>query len=238
MDDVLVFSSLQDHHKLLKMLYALLRKYGLKISPHKCQLYQTRIEYMGIVFEIIDGKPSYIPMKSKCDAIRNLLCPGSVTEVRKFCGMVNFLSSFLKDLRKTLTPIYNLLQKRTSFNWTEECQNTFDTIKQQLSNPPTLRMPTADGLLRLESDTSIYAAGGVLYQKQEDEWVLLGFHSKRMPPEVAKYGITELELAGLVVNIHGFKHLLYARPFEVIVDHKALERLIVAKSDFPTVRMQ
>ncbi len=59
-------------------------------------------------------------------------------------------------------------------------------------------MPTADGLLRLESDTSIYAAGGVLYQKQDDEWVLLGFHSKRMPPEVAKYGITELELAGLV----------------------------------------
>ncbi len=92
--------------------------------------------------------------------------------------MVNFLSSFLKDLRKTLTPIYNLLQKRTPFNWTEECQTAFDTIKEQLVNPPTLRMPTADGLLRLESDTSIYAAGGVLYQKQEDEWVLLGFHSK------------------------------------------------------------
>ena len=59
-----------------------------------------------------------------------------------------------------------------------------------------------------------------------------------MPPEVAKYGITELELTGLVVNVHGFKHLLYARPFEVIIDHKALERLVVAKSDFPTVRMQ
>ncbi len=56
-----------------------------------------------------------------------------------------------------------------------------------------------------------------------------------MPPEVAKYGLTELELAGLVVNVHGFKHLLYARPFEVIVDHKALERLVVAKSDFPTI---
>ena len=132
----------------------------------------------------------------------------------------------------------NLLQKRTPFNWTEECQTAFGAIKQQLANPPTLRMLTADGLLRLESDTSIYAAGGVLYQKQDDEWVLLGFHSKRMPPEVAKYGITELELAGLVVNVHGFKHLLYARPFEVIVDHKALERLVVAKSDFPTVRMQ
>ena len=114
----------------------------------------------------------------------------------------------------------------------------FDMIKQQLTNPPTLRMLTADGLLRLESDTSIYTAGGVLYQKQDDEWVLLGFHLKRMPPEVAKYGITELELAGLVVNVHGFKHLLYARPFEVIVDHKALERLVIAKTDIPTVQMQ
>ncbi len=138
MDDVLVFSLLKDHHRLLKMLYALLRKYGLKISPHKCQLYQTRIEYMGIVFEIVNDKPSYVPMKSKCEAIRNLLCPGSITEVRKFCRMVNFLSSFLKDLRKTLMPIYNLLQKRTPFNWMEECQIAFDTIKQQLANPPTL----------------------------------------------------------------------------------------------------
>ena len=119
-----------------------------------------------------------IKMKSKCDVIRNLLHPGSVTEVRKFCGMVNFLSSFLKDLHKTLMPIYNLLQKRTPFNWTEESQKAFDTIKQQLVTPPTLRMPTTDGLLRLQSDTSIYAAGGVLYQKQDDEWVLLGFHSK------------------------------------------------------------
>ncbi len=65
MDNVLVFSTFKDHHRLLKMLYALLRKYGLKISPHKCQLYQTRIEYKGIVCEIIDDKPSYLPMKSK-----------------------------------------------------------------------------------------------------------------------------------------------------------------------------
>ena len=54
MDDVLVFSTFKDHHRLLKMLYALLRKNGLKISPHKCQLYQTHIEYMGMVFEIVD----------------------------------------------------------------------------------------------------------------------------------------------------------------------------------------
>ncbi len=129
MDDVLVFSSFKDHHRFLKMLYALLRKYGLKISPHKCQLYQTRIEYMGIVFEVVNDKPSCVPMKSKYEAICNLLRPGSVTEVCKFCGMVNFLSSFLKDLHKTLMPIYNLLQKITPLNWTEECQIAFDTIK-------------------------------------------------------------------------------------------------------------
>ncbi len=43
MDDVLVFSTFKDHHRLLKMLYALLRKYGLKISPHKCQ-FQFHLE--------------------------------------------------------------------------------------------------------------------------------------------------------------------------------------------------
>ena len=36
-----------------------------------------------------------------------------------------------------------------------------------------------------------------------------------------KYGIMELELTGLVCNIHGFSQLLKNHYFEVLVDHKA-----------------
>ena len=65
-------------------------------------------------------------------------------------------------------------------------------------------MPNQTGKIRLESDTSREGVGGKLYQFQNDTWLLIGYHSKKLPDAVRNYGITELELMGLYVNIHGF----------------------------------
>ena len=46
--------------------------------------------------------------------------------------------------------------------------------------------------------------GGTLLQKQGDEWVVIGYHSKRLPKSAKNFRVTELELTGLLVNIHGF----------------------------------
>ena len=81
----------------------------------------------------------------------------------------------------------------------------------------------------LESDTSREAAGGTLYQWQDDQWVLIGYHSKRLSDAIRNYGVCELEWTGLVCNIHSFEHLLKDNYFEVIIDHKAIEYLKRAK---------
>ena len=48
----------------------------------------------------------------------------------------------------------------------------------------------------------------MLLQKQGNEWVVIGYHSKRLPHSARNFGVTELELMGLLVNIHGFMQLL------------------------------
>ena len=78
--------------------------------------------------------------------------------------------------------------------------------------------------------------GGILLQKQGDEWVVIGYHSKRLPKSAKNSGITKLELTGLLVNIHGFMQLLHNRYFEVLVDHKAIEYMI--KTESPTTRLK
>ena len=80
--------------------------------------------------------------------------------------------------------------------------------------------------------------GGTLLQKQEDEWVVIGYHSKRLPKSAKNFGVTELELTGLLVNIHGFMHLLRNRYFEVLVDHKAIEYMIKSKTESPVMRLK
>ena len=80
--------------------------------------------------------------------------------------------------------------------------------------------------------------GGTLLQKQGDEWVVIGYHSKRLPKAAKNFGIAELELTGLLVNIHGFMQLLRNRYFEVLVDHKAIEYMIKSKTESPTTRLK
>ena len=148
--------------------------------------------------------------------------------------MVNFLSSFLPNLRRLLIPIYDLQKKPQKFKWTEEAEKAINDIKELLISPPVLKAPTPDGLFHLESDTSQEGVGGTLLQKQGNEWVEIGYHSKKLPQSTKNFGITELELIGLLVNIHGFMQLLYNRYFEVLVDHKAIEYMIKSKSQSPT----
>ena len=75
--------------------------------------------------------------------------------------------------------------------------------------------------------------GGILLQKQGDEWVVIGYQSKRFPKSAKNFGVTELELTGLLVNIHSFMQLLRSRYFEVLVDHKAIEYMIKSKRESP-----
>ena len=237
MDDILIFSTKEQHWEDLKNLFSVLIKFGLKISPHKCQLFCNKLIYMGLEFLVKNGTAHYTAMRDKCDAIRNMKAPKSVKECRTFCGMVNFLSTFCKNLRQLLIPIYELTKKHARFAWTDKHQKAFEEIKKLLIKLPVLRMVSGNGFFRLESDTSRTAAGGTLYQWQDNEWVLVGYHSKRLPDPVKNYGVTELELTGLLANIHRFEQKLNNNYFEAIVDHKAIDYLIKSKHEPTSTRL-
>ena len=238
MDDMFIHSTAEEHMDDLMDLFKVLRKYGLKISPHKCQFFKKNIVYMGLEFQIQKDKVCYTPLKDKCDAIRNLESPKTLRQTRTFCGMVNFLSSFLPNLHRLLIPIYDLQKKAKKFKWTEEAEKAFNKIKKLLINPPVLKAPTPDGLFQLKSNTSREGMDGTLLQKQGDEWVVIGYHFKRLPKLAKNFGITELELTGILVNIHSFMQLLCNRYFEVLVDHKAIEYMIESKTESPTMRLK
>ena len=111
-------------------------------------------------------------------------------------------------------------------------------IKELLVSPPVLKAPTPDGLFHLENDTTQEGVGSTLLQKQGDEWVVIGYHSKRLPQSAKNFCITKLELTRLLVNIHGFMQLLCNRYFEVLVNHKAIEYMIKSKTESPTTRLK
>ena len=77
---------------------------------------------MGLEFQVNDDKVCYTPLKDKCKVIRNLDSPRTLKQTRAFCGMVNFLSSFLPDLHRLLIPINDIQKKSKKFKWTDEVE--------------------------------------------------------------------------------------------------------------------
>ena len=112
MDDLLLFTpSKQMHMRKLEDLLKALLKNGLKISPRKCKLFKTELQYMGNTIFIQEKRVCVKPLHSRLEAIQKLEPPVTVKGCRSFAGMVNFLSIFCQDLQKLLKPIYDLTRK-------------------------------------------------------------------------------------------------------------------------------
>ena len=62
----------EEHMDDLIDLFNVLRKYGLKLSPHKCQFFKKKIVYMGLEFQMQEDKVCYTPLKDICDTIQDL----------------------------------------------------------------------------------------------------------------------------------------------------------------------
>ena len=116
MDDLLLFTPSKSSHiaKLEDLLKAILKN-GLKISPKKCQLVRTNLQYIGNEIFIKEKRVCIKPLRNRLEAIQKLQPPTTVKGCRSFVGMVNFLSMFCPQLQKLLKPIYDLTRKGRPF---------------------------------------------------------------------------------------------------------------------------
>ena len=99
MDDTFIHSTKEEHMDDLMDLFKVLQKIQLENIIPRCQFFKKKIVYMGLEFQVKNSRVCYTPLKDKCEAIRNLESPKTLKQTRTFCGMVNFLSSFLPNLR-------------------------------------------------------------------------------------------------------------------------------------------
>ena len=98
MDDLLLHGLKSDHMALFEHLLKSLILHGLKLSPIKCQLFMKHLVYLGNVFYIEARVITITPMKRRIEAIQKLPPPTTVKECKHFCGVVNNLTLFCKDL--------------------------------------------------------------------------------------------------------------------------------------------
>ena len=234
MDDLLIHSTKMAHWKLLEQLLKSMCKNGLRLSPKKCQLFKTKLTYMGNEFTINKRTVTITPLRSRTEAINKIPTPKTPKQCKSFCGVVNYLSLFCPDLQKLLKPIVDLTRKDRPFMWDEAQEKAFNEVKVGLKNSPVLHLPRAEGRFILYSDTSVEGTGSSLWQIQEGKPKLTGY---ALPEACSRYSVTELEMTGLLVNMNLWKNLLKHREFDAAVDHAAVAQIMKAKTEPATTRI-
>ena len=143
----------------------------------------------------------------------------------------------LQASAEVVKPIYDLTKKGRPFIWQEEQQQAFDTIKERMINPPVLYLPKPGGRFILYCDSSRTHTVSSLWQVQEGKPRLIGYASKSLPAPAQNYGVTELEMTGMAVNIHLWRHLLHRVEYDCAVDHRAIPYIMKAKTLPATTRI-
>ena len=84
----------------------------MKISPKKCQLFRTELQYMGNTIFIKERRVCVKPLHCRLEAIKKVKAPTTAKQCKSFAGMVNFVSIFCPEIQRLLKPIYDFNEKR------------------------------------------------------------------------------------------------------------------------------
>ena len=110
-DDILVIGNgptkeqaMKDHDTKYELLKRRCSEKGIKLNKEKARVKQEEVTFMG--HKISDR--GIEPGARKVEAIRKMPTPKDVHDVRRFCGMVQYLSKFLDKLSDRLQPLREL----------------------------------------------------------------------------------------------------------------------------------
>jgi preprotein translocase subunit Sec61beta len=92
-----------------------------------------------------------------------------------------------------------LTRKNMHFLWSDECSQSFETLKQAFTTAPILRYFDYDCEIIVETNASDYVSAGILSQ-YDDEGLLhpIAFFSKKHTPAECNDEIYDKELIAIV----------------------------------------
>ena len=223
LDDVVIYSNSRENHlKNLKTVLDRFKKHRLTIKPSKCEFLKTEISLLGFIV----SKDGIKANPSKVSAIKNMLPPTKVNEVRSFLGGVNYYRNLIKNYATMAKPLFDLTKKNAKFVWSDICQQSFDNIKSALISEPILTYPDMSKPFKLFTDASDYAVGSILVQESSSgEQNVVQYVSHSLDPVQQRWPTIEKECYAIVYSLQKLRPYLWGAEFEIFTDHKPLKAL-------------
>jgi len=229
MDDILVYAETEKKHdETVKEVLQRLQNNGLAVSPEKCVWKAQEVEFLGY----ISGRNGIRMSEEKVEAILGWKMPKSLTETQSFLGFANFYRCFIQDYSRVARPLTELTKKDREWSWNAEADAAFTELKKRFTTAPILAHFDPAKEVIIETDTSDFALGAILSQRDKERHLhLVAFHSRKMQPAEMNYEIYDKELLAVV---DAFKHWQRycegaTHQVQVYSDHQNLEYFTTTK---------
>ena len=162
----------------------------------------------------------------KVKAISDWDRPTTMTELRAFLGMCNFLRRWFEHYAEQSKPLNDLLKKGKNIikDWGPPQTQAFLTLKAAFIAQPILRMPNFSKPFILHTDACDHSLGGVLLQETQAHLLPVHYHSRGFNSAEMNYTVREQECLAMVDSFKKFEHYLRGSEFTVVMhtDHSSL----------------
>ncbi|KAJ8468222.1 hypothetical protein ONZ45_g17322 [Pleurotus djamor] len=227
LDDIIIWSSsVEEHIANVRKVMDALREASLYCSLKKTTLFCTELLFLGhkISQAGIQADPA------KVERISQWPTPKTCGDVRKFLGLVRYVSVFLPrlvDMALVLSP-FTSGSSDEAIRWQPEHQRAFDGIKTLVTSHDCLTVIDHENpgtkKIFLTTDASDLGTGAVL--SFGDTWESarpVAFDSKGYSPAEKNYPTHDKEMLAIIRALKKFRCELLGSDFEIFTDHRTLE---------------
>ena len=200
--------------------HTLLRKAGLKAAPNKTFFFLRKVK----ILEHAISPEGIQPIAKRVDALRNLKSPHRKRDVMKVLGCLGFYSCYIKNLHVDSQPFYELIKGSTPFQWNEEHEQLFNSIKERIEKATILAVPSSEYPFHIHVVSANVGTGCILIQQFPEGKRFILFNSRVFDRAEQKMSTLHRELCGIVSGLQTYDHYIIGSPFPIYLycDHKPI----------------
>ena len=201
----------------LRIIFTRIRKSGLRFNPTKCQLFRSRIKFLGHYL----SEEGIAPDHDKAQAIINMDLPKTRKQVQKLIGAASWFRPHIDNFGEKIRGLTATL-KGDSFVLTDAAIESINTIKKALVSPPTLIYPSEKLEFVILTDASQYCIGGTIGHFIDKKFRPVAYASKILNETEQRYASYKREFLALKHFINFWRYYLINKRFTALVDMKAI----------------